>query len=95
MNFPQCVAVFFRKPLFFLFSGLASPGRNGLPIMASAVGRNSPLLELTGVNSHRSSSLGRNMLLSNVEKDSIKKATKTTPTVRSPLLESDDRESCV
>ena len=79
--------------LFFLFSGLASPGRNGLPIMASAVGRNSPLLELTGVNSHRSSSLGRNMLLSNVEKDSIKKT--TTTTVRSPLLESDDRESCV
>ena len=94
MNFPQCVAVFFRKPLFFLFSGLASPGRNGLPIMASAVGRNSPLLELTGVNSHRSSSLGRNMLLSNVEKD-IKKTTTNTTTVRSPLLESDDRESCV
>ena len=73
-------------------------GRNVLPIMASAVGRNSPLLELTGVNSTlRSSSLGRNMLLSNVEKD-IKKSTNntTTTTVRSPLLESgDDRESCV
>ena len=78
--------------------GPAGAGRNGLPIMASAVGRNSPLLELTGVNSTlRSSSLGRNMLLSNVEKD-IKKSTNnpTSTTVRSPLLESgDDRESCV
>ena len=75
-----------------MHSPINGPGRNGLPIMASAVGRNSPLLELTGVNSIRSSSLGRNMLLSNVEKD-IKKSTNNT--VRSPLLESDDRESCV
>lgn len=56
------------------------------PIMASAVGRNSPLLELTGVSNNRSSSLGRNSSLFAAAANTDKKS--------SPLMD-DDRESCV
>ena len=67
-----------------------------LPIMASAVGRNSPLLELTGMTgvtglrdaNHRSSSLGRNSSLFHDKHQRAK-------TAMSPPISSDDRESCV
>ena len=48
-----------RKPINRSCFG-SSSGGGPPPIMASSIGRNSPLLELTGVSSNRSSSLGRN-----------------------------------
>ncbi len=70
------------------------------PIMASTVGRNSPLLELTGYT--RSSSLGRNSSLTiKEEPDNVANTNSATnskkisnTSVRAPLL-NDDRESCV
>lgn len=69
------------------------------PIMASTVGRNSPLLELTGGSySNRSSSLGRNSSLlptaSEAAANANKRPSGLTMSVRTPLLD-DDRESCV
>ncbi len=76
--------------------------RNGPPpIMASAVGRNSPLLELTGVSNNRSSSLGRNTSLHHTVASSsaagssvLNNGGRPPVAVRSPLMD-DDRESCV
>jgi len=76
------------------------------PIMASAVGRNSPLLELTGVggSNNRSSSLGRNTSLfnhiANQDRTSLDKFKQVTrQSALSPQQNngntSDDRESCV
>ena len=59
------------------------------PIMASSIGRNSPLLELTGMSSNRSSSLGRNTNLPTSEVVGNLMRPKGTP------LMDDDRESCV
>ena len=60
------------------------------PIMASSIGRNSPLLELAGVSSNRSSSLGRNTSLIPMTSEAAHMRPKGAP----PLLD-DDRESCV
>ena len=79
------------------------------PIMASAVGRNSPLLELTGVGSNnRSSSLGRNSsLFNNISEkqqlqtcpDKFRQVSRPPPQLNSQqqIMDntSDDRESCV
>ena len=76
-------------------------GPPALPIMASAVGRHSPLLELTGVSNNRSSSLGRHSSLLHSsgtvnEKDNKKMSSSVrSPLVASTAVDNDDRESCV
>ena len=80
-----------RRPL----NGHAPP-----PLMAASVGRNSPLLELTGYG--RSSSLGRNSSLTIKEEpenfgpsaNTSKNQKISNTSLRSPLL-TEDRESCV
>lgn len=77
-----------RKPGNRGGGGLGGQGGGPPPIMASSIGRNSPLLELTGVSSNRSSSLGRNSSLIPATSEANKRPKGT------PLLD-DDRESCV
>jgi hypothetical protein len=77
-----------------------SASRGGPPtIMATTLGRNSPLFELTGASYDRSSSLGRNNSLVTDQQQPLKRPQQpqqlpTAVSVRTPLLD-DDRESCV
>ena len=78
--------LFILLGIFFYFLDHCGPP----PIMASSIGRNSPLLELAGVSSNRSSSLGRNTSLIPMTSEAAHMRPKGAP----PLLD-DDRESCV
>ena len=82
------IFVFYKYVL--LFFPFVSDHCGPPPIMASSIGRNSPLLELAGVSSNRSSSLGRNTSLIPMTSEAAHMRPKGAP----PLLD-DDRESCV